>query len=174
MNTFLSILNDIATFFESLTEQERRENLVLFSEQAGRYAPVEGEHFDLQDVRKDKECIDTVGIFLRVDENQRVHFAVKLGPKVQTLTRAMATILCRGLNGAIAEEVLNVPREVVSRIVGVELTRRRSQTVYYVLYRMKEAVRQFLSGRHLASSETRQQLQPHLTVPVPDPQMTRS
>ena len=137
-------LSEIIKFFEHLPEQERRENLIVMAESSKQHEPRDGEHFDIKDVRKDEECTDTVGIFLRADENQRVHFAITLGPKVQTLTKAMATILCRGLNNATGQEVLDVPQDFVPRIVGAELLRLRSQTVYYVLRRMKEAVRSSL------------------------------
>ena len=138
-------LSEITIFFEALTDQERRENLVVFADQAQRYEPLEGEGFDFQDMRKDVQCVDAVGIFLRVNEHQRVHFAIRLGPKVQTLTRAMAAILCRGLEGATAQEVLGVPLDFVPRIVGAELMRMRSQTVYYILERMKEAVQRAIN-----------------------------
>lgn len=140
-------LQELIEFFESLPEQERRENLLLLAEQSGRHVPRAGEKFDLEDVRKDEECTDTVGIFLRKDDGDRIHFAVTLGPKVQTLTRAMATILCKGLNGATLQGVLDVPENFVPRIIGAELVRLRSQTVYYVLNRMKAAVRSLLERR---------------------------
>ena len=108
-------------------------------DQAKRHEPRVGETFDFEDTRKDAECTDTVGIFLRVDVEQRVRFRVTLGPQVQTLTRAMAVILCTGLEGATVEEVLALPADFVPRIVGAQLVRIRSQTVYYVLMRMKEA-----------------------------------
>ena len=67
----------------------------------------------------------------------RVHFKVSLGPEVQTLTRAMTAILCKGLDGAKPDEILEVPSDFVPKIVGAELVRLRSQTSYYVLGRMK-------------------------------------
>ncbi|MCE9518349.1 MAG: SufE family protein [Verrucomicrobia bacterium] len=137
-------LQKLIDFFEHLSEQERRENLLLLAEQAKKQEPREGEKFELEDVRKDEECTDTVGIFLRVEDGGCAHFAITLGPKVQTLTRAMATILCRGLNGTMLQEVLNVPEDFVSRIIGADLVRQRSQTVYYVLNRMKAAVQETL------------------------------
>ena len=132
-------LAKIVTLFDSLSEDERRANLIAYAEQARRLAPQAGETFDIEDVRKDEECTDTVGIFLRVDVERRAHFRVTLGPQVQTLTRAMAAILCTGLEGATVEEVLALPADFVPRIVGAHLVRIRSQTVYYVLMRMKEA-----------------------------------
>ncbi|MEI6533792.1 MAG: Fe-S metabolism protein SufE, partial [Verrucomicrobiaceae bacterium] len=92
-------LEELIELFEHLPEQERRENLVVMSDSAKKQEPREGETFDLEDVRKDEECTDTVGIYLRADENDEANFAVTLGPQVQTLTKAMTTILCRGLNG---------------------------------------------------------------------------
>jgi len=146
-------LADIIDLFEHLPEQERRENLIVMSDNAAKQEPKEGEEFDLEDVRKDEECTDTVGIFLRVDEADRVHFAVTLGPLVQTLTKAMTSILCRGLNGATLQEVLDVPADFVPRIVGADLVRLRSQTVYYVLSRMKGATKAFMMRRALKQGE---------------------
>lgn len=137
-------LTELIEFFEFLPEPERRENLINFADAAKACQPKEGEKFDLEDVRKDEECTDTVGVFLRISEGNRVHFAIELGPKVQTLTKAMTAILCRGLDGSTLQEVLAVPADFVPRIIGAELVRLRSQTVYYVLSRMKTAVKMFI------------------------------
>jgi len=134
-------LDELIAFFESLPEGERRENLIDLAAQASKHAPKEGELFELQDVRKDAECTDTVGVHVRRGEDGSLHFAISLGPKVQTLTRALTTILCRGLNGCSPEQVIDVPQDFVPRIIGAELVRLRSQTVYYVLNRMKQAAR---------------------------------
>ena len=144
-------LTELIEFFEYLPEAERRENLINFSDAAKSCAPKEGEAFDLEDVRKDEECTDTVGVFLRVDDEDRAHFAISLGPKVQTLTKAMTAILCKGLDGAKPQEVLAVPADFVPRIIGAELVRLRSQTVYYVLGRMKTAVKMFLDRRRASA-----------------------
>lgn len=140
MNPYPPALAEMVAFFESLTEAERRETLIDLAGAAKSHEPREGESFDFSDVRKDAECTDTVGVVIRVNEGGRAHFAVTLGPRVQTLTRAMAAILCRGLEGATPREILDVPQDFVPRIVGAQLVRLRSQTVYYVLSRMKEAV----------------------------------
>ena len=134
-------LDELVTFFEALPEAERRENLIDLAASVAAHAPRPGETFDLEDVRKDAECTDTVGVHVRLEEGGRVRFAISLGPKVQTLTRALTTLLCRGLNGSTLQEVLAVPQDFVPRIIGAELVRLRSQTVYYVLNRMKEAAR---------------------------------
>lgn len=133
-------LQEIIDFFEHLPEPDRRENLIDIAAGASRHARLEGVSYEVSDVRKDQECSDTVGVFVRRDELGRVHFAVELGPKVQTLTRAMTTILCRGLDGCTPEQILEVKPDFVPRIIGAELVRLRSQTVYYVLRRMQEAM----------------------------------
>jgi len=142
----------IVALFEGLPEDEKRETLISYADQSGRCAPAEGESFDLEDIRKDEECTDTVGIFLRVEANRHVHFKVSLGPQVQILTKAMTSILCKGLDGATIETVLEVPADFVPRIVGGQLVRVRSQTVYYVLTRMKSACRAFLNRERAAVS----------------------
>src|SRR5687768_13022659 len=49
-------------------------------------------------------------------------------------------------------DVLDVPADFVPRIVGSELVRLRSQTVYYVLSRMKTAVKMLLDRRRAAAA----------------------
>ncbi|MFZ2276209.1 MAG: SufE family protein [Prosthecobacter sp.] len=146
MAEYPAALGELISFFESLPEGERRENLIDLAAAADTYAPKAGEKFDLEDVRHDAECTDTVGVHARLEHGDHVHFAISLGPKVQTLTKAMATILCRGLNGSTLSEVLAVPQDFVPRIIGADLVRLRSQTVYYVLGRMKQAAQALQKG----------------------------
>lgn len=138
-------LNAIISLFETLPEEEKRENLIAYSEQARKNEPKPGETFDLEDVRKDEECTDTVGVFLKVDPERRTHFRITLGPQVQTLTKAMTSILCKGLEGSTLDEILELPADFVPRIVGSNLVRIRSQTVYYILTRMKSAAKVHLN-----------------------------
>lgn len=135
-------LQELVAFFEPLSEAERRDNLISYAEMAGRYAPSNEVTYTFVDERKDAECTDTVGIYLHEKGDGRVCFAIALGPKIQTLTRAMTSILCRGLNGCTAGELLTLRSDFISQIIGAELVRQRSRTVYYVLNRMQEAVRQ--------------------------------
>jgi cysteine desulfuration protein SufE len=143
-------LNKIINLFESLPEDERRETLVSYADNARRQEPREGEKFDLVDVRKDEECADTVGVYLHVDDNARSHIRMTLGPEVQTLTRSMTAILCKGLEGCTPQEILDVPSDFVTRIVGAELVRIRSQTVYYVLTRIKGICKVWLDRERIA------------------------
>jgi cysteine desulfuration protein SufE len=138
-------LSEIISLFESLPDPEKRDMLIMFADGAVHQTPRDGELFDLEDVRKDEECTDTVGIFLKVNQDSSSHFRVTLGPQVQTLTKSMTSILCKGLEGSTPREILEVPADFVPRIVGADLVRQRSQTVYYILTRMKSAARVWLN-----------------------------
>ena len=145
MSEYPAKLQTIIDLFESLPEEEKRENLIAYADQAKKQAPKEGEEFDLKDVRKDEECTDTVGVFMKMGPERQTHFRITLGPQVQTLTKAMTSILCRGLDGCTPEEILDLPADFVPRIVGGQLVRIRTQTVYYILTRMKSACRVYLN-----------------------------
>jgi cysteine desulfuration protein SufE len=137
-------LEAIISLFEGLSDAEKRETLIAYADQARSQEPKEGESFDLEDIRKDEECTDTVAVFLRLDEHGGAHFRVTLGPQVQTLTKSMSSILCKGLAGITPQEILEIPADFVPRIVGAELVRLRSQTVYYLLTRMKGVAKVWL------------------------------
>ena len=130
-------LQEIVQLFEHLPDEEKRESLVSYSLTTKNFEPKDGEKFDLEDVRKDEECADTVGVFLQVDGEGRSHFRMTLGPQVQTLTKAMAAILCNGLEGVTPKAVMELASDFVPKRVGAQLVRVRSQTIYYILSRMK-------------------------------------
>jgi cysteine desulfuration protein SufE len=148
-------LAEIVDLFDALSDEEKRENLIACADNAPRCAPRPGEAFDLEDVRKDEECTDTVGVFLNIDAGRRAQFRISLGPQVQTLTKAMTAILCQGLAGATPEEVLEVPQDFVPKIVGGQLVRLRSQTVYYILTRMKSVCKVWLNRERAADTGQR-------------------
>lgn len=150
--TYPSKLQSIIGLFEALPEEEKRENLIAYAEQAKKHEPRAGESFALEDVRKDEECTDTVGVFMQVDPERRAHFRITLGPQVQTLTKAMTSILCKGLDGCTLEQILDLPADFVPKIVGGQLVRIRSQTVYYILTRMKSACRVFANRLRAAEA----------------------
>ena len=143
-------LGKIINLLEALPEDERRETLVSYADNAKNQEPRQTEKFDLVDVRKDEECTDTVGVYLQVDESGKAHIRMTLGPEVQTLTRSMASILCKGLDGATPREIVDLPSDFVTRIVGTELVRLRSQTVYYVLTRIKSICKVWLDRQRIA------------------------
>jgi cysteine desulfuration protein SufE len=143
-------LNKIINLFESLPEDERRETLVSYADNAKKQEPRDGETFVLSDVRKDEECADTVGVYLQVDGEGKAHIRMTLGPEVQTLTRAMTAILCKGVEGCTPQEILDLPSDFVTRIVGSELVRIRSQTTFYVLSRIKGICKVYLDRQRMA------------------------
>ena len=151
--TYPNKLNKIIDLFEMLPEDERRETLVSYADNAKKQEPREGETFDLSDVRKDEECADTVGVYLHVDQDGKAHIRMTLGPEVQTLTRAMTAILCKGLEGCTPQQILDLPSDFVTRIVGTELVRIRSQTIYYVLTRIKGVCKVYLDRRRMVDSQ---------------------
>lgn len=146
-------LNKIIDLFESLPEEERRETIVSYSENAKKQEPRPNETFELEDIRKDEECADTVGVYLHVDLDGRAHIRMTLGPEVQTLTRAMTAILCKGLDGCTPQEIVDLPSDFVTRIIGAELVRVRSQTIYYVLSRIKGICKVWLDRQRAAEAQ---------------------
>ena len=144
-------LNQIIALFESLPDAEKRESLISYAAAAMKQGPRDGETFDLEDIRKDEECTDTVGVFLKVSATRACTFRITLGPQVQTLTKAMTSILCKGLDGCTPEQVMDVPADFVPKIVGADLVRQRSQTVYYILTRMKGIAKVWLNRERAAA-----------------------
>ncbi len=146
-------LTRIISLFEGLSDPEKRESLISYADNAPKQSPRAGETFDLEDIRKDEECTDTVGVFMKVSAPRACTFRITLGPQVQTLTKAMTSILCKGLDGATPEQILDVPADFVPKIVGADLVRLRSQTVYYILTRMKSAARVWLNRERAATHQ---------------------
>jgi cysteine desulfuration protein SufE len=134
--------------FESLSEPERRDELISLADSAPHHAPLEGQVYDLEDVRKDTECSDTVGIHLQRQTTDDIHLAISLGCKVQTLTRALTTILCRGLSGASTSQIVALPDDFIERIVGEKLVQLRARTIYYVLHRVQAAAQALEERSH--------------------------
>src|SRR5437879_9477144 len=92
-------LNNIIKLFESLPEDERRETLVSYADAARKQEPRADEQFDLQDIRKDEEGADTVGVYLHVDEEGKAHIRTTLGPEGQRLTSARTATPWTGMEG---------------------------------------------------------------------------
>jgi cysteine desulfuration protein SufE len=151
--SYPSKLSAIIELFSGLPDAEKRETLIAYADQARSQEPRDGETFDLEDVRKDEECTDTVAIYLRLDDQGGAHFRISLGPQVQTLTRAMSSILCKGLEGVSPADILEIPANFVPKIVGAELVRLRSQTVYYLLTRIKSVSKVWLQRQRNATQD---------------------
>jgi cysteine desulfuration protein SufE len=54
------------------------------------------------------------------------------------------------VDGSTPQEILDLPSDFVRRIVGTELVRLRSQTVYYVLTRIKSICRVWVNRQRVA------------------------
>jgi cysteine desulfuration protein SufE len=135
-------LGALLAHFDSLSEAERRDELIHLAEAAPLHEPKPGEQWEVEEVRKDHECSDTVGIHLRRDAHAGLQLAISHGCKVQTLTRALSVLLCRAVQGAKAEEALAINEEHITRIVGETLVQLRARTIFYILRRVHTAIRQ--------------------------------
>jgi cysteine desulfuration protein SufE len=67
----------------------------------------------------------------------------------------MSSILCKGLDGVSPREILEIPADFVPKIVGAELVRLRSQTVYYLLTRLKGVSKAWLRREEARESADR-------------------
>ena len=63
---------------------------------------------------------------------------------------ALTAILCKGLDSSTPQQILDLPSDFVTRVVGTELVRLRSQTVYYVLTRIKSICKVWLDRQRMA------------------------
>jgi len=85
-------LAQIVSLFEALPPAEKRESLISYATAAAKNAPRDGEAFALEDVRKDEECTDTVGVFLKISTCRSCEFRITLGPQVQTFRKLSVPI----------------------------------------------------------------------------------
>jgi cysteine desulfuration protein SufE len=144
MGTLPAALDQIAQSFQGLSEVQRRDLLLTYAAEAPRHRPRAEETYVLSDERIDPGCIDTVGLYLRRDDEGRLHLRASFGPEVQTLTRALVAILCRGLEGATVGEAVDLSDEFVPLVAGEQLLRQRGRSVYHVTRRLREAAMRIL------------------------------
>jgi cysteine desulfuration protein SufE len=136
----LETLERAAQHFEGLEKEGRIQGLIALADGLPKLAPQGGETWDVEDIRKDLECQDTVGLYLRRD-GTRVKLAAEVGDEVTTLTRALTALFVENLDGESSDHILGLDPNIVPRIVGDALMRQRSNAAYYTLRRLKEAVR---------------------------------
>jgi cysteine desulfuration protein SufE len=142
----LQSLEETVRVFEKLPKETRIDGLISLADGIGRLAPREGEQWQVEDVRKDNECLDVVGLYARKREDGKVDLAATMGQEVTTLTRALTSLFVENLNGETAENILSVKPDLIPRVVGETLMKQRSNTAYYTLRRIHEAVKA-LEGR---------------------------
>jgi sulfur transfer protein SufE len=136
----LPTLETTVQLFENLPKETRIQGLISLADSLPKFAPKPGETFDVEDVRQDHECLDVVGLFVR-REGERVHLAAEVGKEVTTLTRALTALFVENLSGETPEAILSVEPTIIPRVVGEALMKQRSNTAYYTLRRIHEAVR---------------------------------
>jgi sulfur transfer protein SufE len=136
----LESLENTVQQFEVLPKEGRIQGLIALSNGLGKLAPKAGEPWEVRDIRQDTECQDVVGLFARRDGNQ-VRLAAEVGQEVTTLTRALTALFVENLSGSSAEDILALDPSIIPRVVGESLMRQRSNSAYYTLRRVKEAVR---------------------------------
>lgn len=134
-------MQDIIELFESVDEAERREMLSIYAEGLQSSAPDPAVKWDVADVRRDPECSDEVGIFLKFDESGEkvTEVAASVGPGVRTMTRSLLAIVCKGMSGEPRAAFRALEEADLAPIAGPELMALRSRTVAYVARRFREA-----------------------------------
>jgi cysteine desulfuration protein SufE len=142
----LATLESTVKLFESLPKETKIQGLISLSDSLPKLAPDLKESWEVQDVRKDHECLDVVGLYARRDDAGHVKLAATVGREVTTLTRALTALFVENLSGESAEHILDVQPDVIPRVVGEALMKQRSNTAYYTLRRIKEAV-EILEGK---------------------------
>jgi len=135
-------LEEIVSFFSDLSEPQRRDALLAYAAEAPRHQPRDEETYSWIDERIDPGCMDVVGIFLRVDETGNLISEQSWEPETQTLTKALVSILCRGLEKAPLASVVSLHDDFITEIIGAQLMRARGRTVYHVMRRMRDAAQQ--------------------------------
>jgi cysteine desulfuration protein SufE len=136
----LSTLDSAVKLFETFPKETKIQGLISLADSLPRLAPKEGETWDVEDVRKDHECLDVVGLYARLEDGH-VKLAAEVGKEVTTLTRALTSLFVENLSGETTQNILSVEASIIPRIVGEALMRQRSNTAYYTLRRIHEAVR---------------------------------
>jgi cysteine desulfuration protein SufE len=127
--------------FESLDNSARIAALIGLAQSVGSLEPAPSQQWDFFDVRQDEECLDSLGVYLKKDQNT-LQLAASVGEETTTLTRAITSVLVLHLNGETSQRILELSGSFVPRLVGENLLRQRRNTAYYPLRRIQEAVRQ--------------------------------
>jgi cysteine desulfuration protein SufE len=132
-------LQEIADDFNAMSDKERLQLLLEFSEELpalpGRFA----EHHDL--LERVPECQSPLFLAVEVGSDSAVHLFFDAPPEAPT-TRGFAGILHAGLDGLDADEVLATPGEFSSQLGLQELVSPlRLRGMAAMLARIKRQIR---------------------------------
>jgi sulfur transfer protein SufE len=136
----LASLEQTVATFEDLPKETRIRELIGLADTLAKLEPSQTEHWDIEDVRQDHECLDAVGIYAK-REGSNIKLAATVGKDATTLTRALTALLVENLSGETLENIIKVPNSVINRVVGEALLRQRSNTAYYSLRRIQDVAR---------------------------------
>lgn len=128
--------------FETLDNSARIQALIGLAQAVADFEPQPSQNWDFSEVRQDEECLDSLGVYLKKDQDT-LHFAASVGEETTTLTRALTAVLVCHLSGETSQRILELSNSFVPRLVGEGLLRQRRNTAYYPLRRIQEAVRHF-------------------------------
>lgn len=106
MTQLPSVLAEIRDDFLALTERDRLNLLLEFSDELPELPERYREHPDL--LERVEECQAPVYVFTEVDVQGIVHLFITAPPEAPT-TRGFASILVQGFEGVTAEAMLAVP-----------------------------------------------------------------
>lgn len=106
MTPLPSVLAEIRDDFLALTERDRLNLLLEFSDELPELPERYRDHPDL--LERVEECQAPVYVFTEVDAQGIVHLFITAPPEAPT-TRGFASILVQGFEGVTAEAMLAVP-----------------------------------------------------------------
>ena len=124
---------------QALPRDAQITNLIALAGDLKQLAPDSTQRWEVEDVRQDLECADTVGLFVRRDQ-ANVRLAAEVGQEVTTLTKALTALMVQHLDGETPTAIASVTANQLSKIVPESLLRQRQNTVNYAVQRLQDAV----------------------------------
>ena len=109
----LSTLDSAVKMFETFPKETKIQGLISSADSLPRLAPKEGENWDVEDVRKDHECLDVVGLYVE-SRMATCKLAATVGKEVTTLTRALTSLFVENLSGETRRTYLSVEASIIS------------------------------------------------------------
>ena len=135
----LASLEQTVEELRSLPRDAQITNLITLAGDLKQLAPDSTQRWEVEDVRQDLECADTVGLYVRRSESG-VRLAAEVGSEVTTLTKALTALMVQHLDGETPSAIASVTASQLSSIVPESLLRQRQNTVNYAVQRLQDAV----------------------------------
>lgn len=129
--------NDLISLHRALSDTENIDLLIHYC-RVHAFIKDPAALYEINDKRKDRECLDYVG--LHINRNEIFEISFTFGPQIQCITLAGAHILGTLLNGTLYSsiDIALLNSELFNEIFRFTPAQRRSQTAYYVLDRIKK------------------------------------